>query len=199
MCSRADKQLGRQDAVLVRAIFRVWRARGRGILLENVRILTLLNHFWRRWRRQQGNFNSMQGLSPMSFDCLLCLIFCFLLLVMAARFASRGTSVAVLSAYAAWKTAFLTHQNAQTFAIYHYNSRLCTETFIRWHRHFYQHLKTMKRARIVDKRLVMRRKWLEWRVAYEHRKREKTLRSFELEKLRKIMTGGFFEGLTCSC
>jgi protein SFI1 len=47
---RADKYLARQDAFLLRAVARVWKARERGKLLERVRDIRLVKNTMAVWK-----------------------------------------------------------------------------------------------------------------------------------------------------
>lgn len=49
MENKADKHMGRQDGLLLRAVSRVWKARERGRLLERVRNVRLVKDAWAVW------------------------------------------------------------------------------------------------------------------------------------------------------
>ncbi|KAG5221670.1 Sfi1 spindle body protein-domain-containing protein [Salix suchowensis] len=48
--ARADKRLGRQDDILLRAVMRVWKAHERGKLLERVKSLRAVKAAWAAWQ-----------------------------------------------------------------------------------------------------------------------------------------------------
>ena len=58
---RADKQIVRQDDVLVRAVFRVWKAHERGRLMERVQNARLLRQTWEAWRRRVRHQRKLEG------------------------------------------------------------------------------------------------------------------------------------------
>lgn len=61
MENRADKHLARQDDLLVRAVMRVWRARGRGQLLEKVKMVRFLKAAWTTWERRLQFQTRLEG------------------------------------------------------------------------------------------------------------------------------------------
>src|ERR1700722_14886736 len=58
---RAVKHQARQDDLLLRAITRVWRARERGKLLENIKMIRLLKRAWAVWKRRSRSQKERDG------------------------------------------------------------------------------------------------------------------------------------------
>jgi len=61
MEKRADKYLARQDAFLIRAVARVWKARERGKLLERVREMRLVKNSMTVWKNCLRERKHLQG------------------------------------------------------------------------------------------------------------------------------------------
>ncbi len=58
---RANKHLGRQDDVLLRADMRVWKARERGKLLEKVKSFRLAKVAWSVWKARIDSQQRLEG------------------------------------------------------------------------------------------------------------------------------------------
>jgi len=58
---RADKYLARQDAFLLRAVTRVWKARERGKLLERVRAMRLAKNVMTTWKNCLREHKHLEG------------------------------------------------------------------------------------------------------------------------------------------
>jgi protein SFI1 len=58
---RADKYLARQDAFLLRAVARVWKARERGKLLERVRAMRLVKNAMVVWKDRLREHKHLEG------------------------------------------------------------------------------------------------------------------------------------------
>jgi protein SFI1 len=61
MTNRALKHLARQDAVLITAVTRVWKARERAKLLERVKVVRLLKGAWALWIRRMQAQKRLEG------------------------------------------------------------------------------------------------------------------------------------------
>ena len=59
---RADRQIARQEDVLVRAIVRVWKAHQHGRLLERVHNSRVLRHTWEAWKKRLRQQKELEGL-----------------------------------------------------------------------------------------------------------------------------------------
>jgi hypothetical protein len=60
---RADKQIARQEAALVRAVIRVWKAHERGQLLGRVQDARLLRQVWEAWKRRLRHQKELEGVA----------------------------------------------------------------------------------------------------------------------------------------
>lgn len=58
---RADKYLARQDAFLLRAVARVWKARERGKLLERVRVMRVVKNAMTAWKNCLHSRKHLEG------------------------------------------------------------------------------------------------------------------------------------------
>ena|SRR6266851_7702096 len=60
---RADKQIARQEDVLVRAVVRIWKAHERGRLAERVQNARLVRQAWEAWKKRLRHQRKLEGLA----------------------------------------------------------------------------------------------------------------------------------------
>ncbi|KAJ7582773.1 hypothetical protein C8J56DRAFT_955676 [Mycena floridula] len=164
--TRAVKHITRQDDFLLRAVMRVWRAHERGKLLERVRTLRLLKSAWAAWTDRIHDHREREDL--------------------AIAFSYRGDSSTIVTALKAWRDVLSTHQNAHSFALVHYHSRLNYRMLRRWQDQFISHLKKMRKARKAEQFLRLRRAWTTIKARLNERRRERLLAQFEARSLAKV-------------
>ena len=61
MNEKSDKYKARQDAVLVRAVMRVWVSKERGLLLERATSVRRIQDAWQTWRARVRDLNVLQS------------------------------------------------------------------------------------------------------------------------------------------
>lgn len=169
MESRTEKHVARQDDLLLRAVFRVWKARERGTLMDRVRTLRLLKRSWAVWKGRMHEIKSQQTL--------------------AIDFAMRSTSSTASTALATWTRVLASHRNSQSFAVFHHSTKLHLNTWAIWRNQLLMHLKAMKKARLVHQYLLIRRAWHTMKQKYAARKHERLIHGFETKKVASVFAG----------
>ncbi|TFK42645.1 Sfi1 spindle body protein-domain-containing protein [Crucibulum laeve] len=163
MESRAEKHVSRQDALLLHAVTRVWRAHERGHLLERVRTTRLLKQAWTIWQSRLQKEKQRTEL--------------------ASSFASRVDLQLLLSSFHRWQEVHRTHRNAQAFAVQYHSAQLRYKVLLTWRVELRKKLKMVKVARMADRFFATRHAWRAWSLKLDEKKREKKLKLFEKQKL----------------
>ena len=88
-----------------------------------------------------------------------------------------------------WLEIYMTHRNSQVFAVKYHSSRLQFRLLITWRIQLRVRMKLAKKARAADRFFVVRKAWKKMIAGFEARKREKTLRDFEIRQLDKHFRG----------
>ncbi|KAK0210699.1 CTLH/CRA C-terminal to lish motif domain-containing protein [Desarmillaria ectypa] len=165
MESRADKHLARQDDVLLRAVTRVWKARERGRLLERAKTVRLVKSTWLAWKQQLRKQRTREEI--------------------ASSFYAQSTLTA-RETFHTWRQVLSTHQNSHLFAVQYHSSHLRSRMLLIWRIRWHEQLKMMKKSRLMEKFVVMRRAWNTMKAKYHDKQRERQLQAFKVQKLRKL-------------
>ncbi|GJE87193.1 hypothetical protein PsYK624_032760 [Phanerochaete sordida] len=156
---RAAKHEARQNEVLLRAVWRVWKAHERGRLVENAVDKGVLHRVWSTWvqRLQQHREREAKALA----------------------FSTRGSSALAVSAMRRWREVHTSHQNAQAFAVQYYNTQLAYRMLFAWRLQLRAHAKQARQARHAEKYFVTRSAWHKWVEKAQEKKRERKVKEFE--------------------
>ena len=166
---RAEKYSGRQNDVLIRAVWRVWKAHERGKLLERVRNARLLSQAFTVWRKHLTQIKHREE--------------------MAVSFSFRASSSLASSVIQKWKQVRASHQNAQQFATHYHSTQLQFKMLLIWRLQLRAKLKTVKQAKLAAKYFAMRNAWRKWQEQVATKQRERKLRVFEARVLRSYLYG----------
>ncbi|KAF7440452.1 hypothetical protein PC9H_000797 [Pleurotus ostreatus] len=163
--TRADKHLGRQDDILLRAVMRVWKARERGKLLERVKSLRAVKVAWATWQ----NFIAVQREHEAKADA----------------FSQRVNSYDAKSALLQWKRAYAGQLSTHRFAVQYHSKLVMQNAFRIWRAQLREKLKLHRQARMVEKHLITRRAWNRWQERLAELRREKQLKGLETKRLAR--------------
>ncbi|KAG2041676.1 hypothetical protein BDR03DRAFT_1072733 [Suillus americanus] len=167
---RADKYLARQDAFLLRAVVRVWKARERGKLLERVRDMRLMKNSIAVWKDRLRERKHLEGEHY------------------ALAFSMRSDSYGVSSALRTWHRIYTIYQNRHAFAVQRNLVRVQYDALLKWRIQLRAKMKLLKQARFVENFILQRRILKAWKVKFEERQRLKKLEDLEIRRLRAFMT-----------
>ncbi|KAG1877928.1 hypothetical protein DFJ58DRAFT_902864 [Suillus subalutaceus] len=165
---RADKYLARQDAFLLRAVVRVWKARERGKLLERVRDMRLMKNSIVIWKDRLRERKHLEDY--------------------ALAFSMRSDSYGVSSALRTWHRVYTIYQNRHAFAVQRNLARVQYDALLKWRIQLRAKMKLLKQARFVENFILQRRILKAWKVKFEERQRLKKLEDLEIRRLRTFMT-----------
>ncbi|KAG2144777.1 hypothetical protein BD769DRAFT_1625348 [Suillus cothurnatus] len=165
---RADKYLARQDAFLLRAVVRVWKARERGKLLERVRDMRLMKNSMAVLKDRLREHKHLEDY--------------------ALAFSMRSDSYGVSSALRTWHRVYTIYQNRRAFAVQRNLARVQYDALLKWRIQLRAKMTLLKQARL-------RRILKAWKVKFEERQRLKKLKDLEIRRLRAFMTGKRFRQL----
>ncbi|KAG2157290.1 hypothetical protein DEU56DRAFT_763901 [Suillus clintonianus] len=165
---RADKYLARQDAFLLRAVARVWKARERGKLLERVRDMRLVKNAIAVWKDRIRSRKHLEDY--------------------ALAFSMRSDSYGVSSAMRTWHQVYTIYQNRRACAVQHHLARVQYDALLKWRIQLREKMKLLKQARFVEKFILQRRILKVWKAKFEERQRLKKLKELETRRLRALMT-----------
>ncbi|OBZ75311.1 hypothetical protein A0H81_04427 [Grifola frondosa] len=163
---RATKHLTRQNDVLVRAVMRVWKAHERGKLMEGVRTHKLLKQAWVVWKQRVRDRRGQEDL--------------------ALAFSMRSSSALASASLQKWRQAFLTHRNAQTFAVHYHSAQVQYKTLLVWRLQLRVRLKMNRQAKVAHKFFLMRSCWHKLIIKVEERRRESKLKAFEVQITKRF-------------
>ena len=182
---RADKQIARQEAALVHAVVRVWKAHERGRLLERVQNVRELRQAWEAWKKRLRHEKELEGLAA-NHCCMACFTHYAGPLVAALSFAQRCQIQVTSSALQVWHKRLATQQGANAFAVQYANVQLQFRILYRWRVQLRAHLKRFRQAKIADKFFVTRQAWKIWVHRAKVRGREKRSREWDKERAKKL-------------
>jgi protein SFI1 len=165
---RADKYLARQDAFLLRAVVRVWKARERGKLLERVRDMRLMKNSMAVLKDRLREHKHLEDY--------------------ALAFSMRSDSYGVSSALRTWHRVYTIYQNRRAFAVQRNLARVQYDALLKWRIQLRAKMTLLKQARLVEKFILQRRILKAWKVKFEERQRLKKLKDLEIRRLRAFMT-----------
>ncbi|KAL1746367.1 Sfi1 spindle body protein-domain-containing protein [Schizophyllum fasciatum] len=166
MESKARKQLALRDEIMIRAIWRVWKAGERGRLLDRVRSSRLVADAFAVWQQRLGQQQSLEA--------------------RAIAFYSRPASSSAVLALHTWRQHYQTHTNANAYAVKYHASQVKYHAFRQWCRAIHEHAKANRRARKANKLLSTRRAWQMWREKVAERARLRKLEDLERQRCHKI-------------
>ena len=182
MENKARKQLALRDEIMMRAIWRVWKAGERGRLLERVRSSRLVSNAFAVWQQRLAQQRELEG-AFLSFP--ICTISDYLA-ARALAFYSRPASSSAVLALKTWRQHYQTHTNANAYAVKYHASQLKFNAFRQWCRAIHDHAKDNRRARKANKLLTTRRAWQMWREKLAERARLRKLAELEQQRCHKI-------------
>lgn len=165
---RADKYLARQDAFLLRAVARVWKARERGKLLERVRDMRLVKNLMAVWKDRLRERKHLEDY--------------------ALAFSMRSDSYGVSSALRTWYQVYTIYQNRRAFAVQRDLARVQYDALLKWRIQLRAKMKLLKQARFVENFILQRKILKAWKVKFEERQRLKKLEDLEIHRIRAFMT-----------
>ncbi|KLO18528.1 hypothetical protein SCHPADRAFT_993424 [Schizopora paradoxa] len=139
---KADKYKARQDAVLVRAVMRVWLTKERGLLLERATSVRRIQDAWQIWRTRIKDLNVLQN--------------------KALEFAGQTNLIVQHSAMSHWRQTLLNRHKLSSLAQQYYDEHLQSRMLTFWRIRLRQYIRTIKQARIARRYLVMRKSWDKW-------------------------------------
>ncbi|KAF9500919.1 hypothetical protein BDN71DRAFT_1439816 [Pleurotus eryngii] len=163
--ARADKRLGRQDDILLRAVMRVWKAHERGKLLERVKSLRAVKAAWAAWQ----NSIAVQREREAKADA----------------FSRRVNSYDAKFALLQWKRAHTGKLSTNRFAVQYHSKLVMQNAFRIWRAQLREKLNWHRQARMVEKHLITRRAWNRWQERLAELRREKQLKGLETERLAR--------------
>ncbi|KAG6911480.1 hypothetical protein DXG01_014554 [Tephrocybe rancida] len=164
--SRALKHVARQDSVLVRAVFRVWKARRQGKTVERLKASNLTYAAWSVWKQQLQQQRRSNDL--------------------ALAFALRADSSALVAVFHKWQEVHYTHRNAHLVAVQCDSEQLCYKALLAWRMKLRDKLKQAKMARMAASFFSTRRAWRAWHVVMNNRAAEKRLTTFHNHRVHKM-------------
>ncbi|KAG7092302.1 hypothetical protein E1B28_008664 [Marasmius oreades] len=161
---RADKHLARQDNILLRAVMRVWKARERGKLLEKVKAFRLVRSAWAVWKLQLHTLEEAQAL--------------------AVRFSERLNCSTSKMAFQRWREVHASHLRSQAFVAQFNKAQLVRRMILRWRVALFKRLKMVKKARMAERYLLLRRFWATMKQKYREKIRLAKLQECERNKVK---------------
>ncbi|EMD38501.1 hypothetical protein CERSUDRAFT_153416 [Gelatoporia subvermispora B] len=167
--NKASKHIVRQNDVLVRAVMRVWKAHERGRLLDRVRTMRILKQAWGKWKERIEHQKALEDL--------------------ALSYRIRPSSSLAIEALQRWRRVYITHQNAQAFAVHYHSSQLQFRTLLAWRLQLRMKVRMAKQARIAHKFFTVKKYMQKWAQRSQERSREKNLKVFEGRIVKKFFTG----------
>jgi protein SFI1 len=183
---RADKYRARQNDVLIRAVWRVWKAHERGKLLERVKNVRLLKQTLIIWQQQIDQRKRLEGLGLARGAFIMSES---LFLACAISFSLRSSSTLASGALQRWRQVYATHQNAQDFAVHYHSVQLQFKMVLIWRLQLRAKLKLIKQAKLVEKYFIVRNAWNKWHNHLADKRREMKLKIVEKRILRSCMRG----------
>ncbi|KAJ3505555.1 hypothetical protein NLJ89_g7354 [Agrocybe chaxingu] len=164
--NRAEKYVGRQDESLLRAVFRIWRARMRGKRLEQFKTVRLVKYAWQKWRYRVGKEEAQLEVSK--------------------TFLNRINSRVVASAFMRWREVQTTHRNALAYAVKYDETHLQARALLLWRIRLGDNIQSAKVARWAHRYFATRKAWQLWIQAAEEKRRQRRLLEFNKSKLRTL-------------
>ncbi|CAA7271758.1 unnamed protein product [Cyclocybe aegerita] len=164
--NRAEKYVARQDESLLRAVFRIWRARMRGKRLEQFKTLRLMKYAWQKWRYRVGKEEAQLEVSK--------------------TFLNRINSRVVASAFMRWREVQTTHRNALAYAVKYDETHLQARALLLWRIRLADNIQSAKVARWAHRYFATRKAWQLWIQAAEEKRRQRRLQEFNRSKLRTL-------------
>ncbi|TBU50663.1 hypothetical protein BD309DRAFT_944429 [Dichomitus squalens] len=165
MENRAAKHVTRRNAVLIRAIMRIWKSHERGQLLTRVRAMRLLRQAWAVWKKHMDAQREREELAQL--------------------FRTRSVSLHAGMALQRWRRVHQSHQNALSYAVHFDRMHLQYKMMLAWRLKLRTRLRMVKQAKIARKYLLLRRCLHMWTAKVEEKRREKKLKEFELRATKK--------------
>ncbi|KAI0093593.1 hypothetical protein BDY19DRAFT_989156 [Irpex rosettiformis] len=156
---KAEQYRTRQDDVLIRAIWRIWKAHERGKLLERVKIARLYKQTLVKWAQRVDQQKQLED--------------------RAIAFSLRSSSTLASGSLQKWRQMYTTHQNAQTFAMHYRSIQLRFKMMLVWRLQLRAKLKLLKQAKLVEKYFIVRNAWKIWQEKLAEKRREQKLKVFE--------------------
>ncbi|EJD06031.1 uncharacterized protein FOMMEDRAFT_145354 [Fomitiporia mediterranea MF3/22] len=162
---KADKYKNRQDGILIMAVFRMWMARERGMLMDRARGGQLLHSVWAVWKSRLAIIRANEA--------------------RALEFRSRPSSALASAALVRWRQTLLARQNLLSQARQYDHDVLIHRTLLVWRVKLRIRLKMAKHAKVARKYLLMRQAWNRWKELVEEKRREEKLQVLQLKLQRK--------------
>ncbi|KIY69989.1 hypothetical protein CYLTODRAFT_442301 [Cylindrobasidium torrendii FP15055 ss-10] len=162
---RATRHVARQDDVLLLAVFRVWKARELGVLLERVTARRIQKRMLAVWVTRLAQVRKKETL--------------------ALRFASQSRWPLV-NAFQTWRTGLQVIRVGEQTAIRHHTIQLQSKIWIEWLGQLQEHNAITKKARLTELYFLMRRTWGRMQAVHRERALQRKLRKFNDKKADKI-------------
>ncbi|KAH8117554.1 Sfi1 spindle body protein-domain-containing protein [Phellopilus nigrolimitatus] len=162
---KAHKYQNRQDAVLLRAVFRVWAARERELLMDRAMATRTLHSAWVAWKSRLGEIRAAEE--------------------GAIEFRSRPSSALTKAALNHWHQNLFTRRNLHLQAVQYDEDLLKHRILLVWRVQLRVKLKMTKHAKVARKYLLLRQGWNKWRDKLEEKKRQQRLQVLQQKILQK--------------
>lgn len=173
--------------MLVRAVWRVWKAHERGKLLERVGNGRLVREWWDKWQEKLTEERRRNG------GCLnnLCMYATTnqLYADLAVAFSLRASSSLAASSLQKWRQVSQSHRNADAFATQCYDTHLVYQVVLAWRLKRREHLQQLKVAKKAEKFITLRNTWRTWQDKIAARRREYKLKKFETKIAAQYLRG----------
>ncbi|KAJ3519427.1 hypothetical protein NM688_g9302 [Phlebia brevispora] len=164
---KAAKHTSRQNDVLVRAVWRVWKAHERGKTLERVRTARFTVRLWQKWQDRLREQREREDL--------------------AVAFSLRSSSVLASSSLKKWMQVYKSHRNAEAYAVSYCNLRLQYRMMDAWRLQLRYQLQQFRAAKRAEKFFTTRKTWKKWLEKLADRKRERQVTVFEKKILQRYL------------
>lgn len=194
MENRALKHISRQDDLLVRAVFRVWKARRQGKTVERLKASNLVYAAWSVWKQRLQQQSHNNGTVPsLNYSMLISYR-----VGLALAFAMRSDSSSMVSLFHRWRQVYSTHRDAYLVAIQCDSEQICYKAILVWRMKLREKLKMVRLAKMAVNFFATRRAWKTWHEAMNQKATERRLAEFDKQRIRRVFCSKLHNTLTAS-
>ncbi|KAG6832361.1 hypothetical protein H0H92_002629 [Tricholoma furcatifolium] len=157
--ARALKHIVRQDGVLLRAVFRVWKARKQGKALERLKTSNLICAAWSVWKQQLQQSSRNKEL--------------------AMAFALRANSTLSEAMLRKWHEVYSARQKILSIALKHDAAQTYSKALLKWQTVLRRKAEEVELASVAQIFFATRHAWRAWYDAMNERARTRRLLEFQ--------------------
>ncbi|KAF8654207.1 hypothetical protein AX16_003733 [Volvariella volvacea WC 439] len=151
-----------QNAILIRAVWRVWTVRAHAPTNEKILAIKLLQRYFHKWQNILSQYRQSEEI--------------------AIAFAERPQSALVVSSFKKWSNMLTTHRNAHAYASEHYLRQLRIRVWVKWQDAIVARQHAWHSARRVHEDIQLRLAWQKWRRRWTAKKQQAMLEQLQRKK-----------------